>query len=143
MPQLDLTNYFNLIFWSLVTFALLYFTVSRSFCKKIEKLLKQREDNIQRYISGAEELSEQTGVIERQMKHSEAEFLKQIDAVQKKEGKQVFQELERIKKDFFNKSSELKEAHKLCKRKISEDFMHKMSSQSKKIDSLIENYLFK
>ena len=143
MPQLDPSNYFNLIFWSLITFSLIYFTVSKAFCKKVRGIIAQRKNKIEHYINGAEDFVSQREGIERKMKLLEHSFNQQVGKIRKHEDAQMVAAEARIKSDFSESSAKLKQDHKLLKINTAEDFKKKLSSQKKKIDVLVGNYLLR
>ena len=47
LPQLEIFTYSSQIFWLLITFSILYFSLSRVFLPNIQNLLKRREEYIE------------------------------------------------------------------------------------------------
>ena len=47
LPQLEIFTYSSQIFWLLITFSILYFSLSRIFLPNIQNLLKRREEYIE------------------------------------------------------------------------------------------------
>ena len=57
MPQFDINTYYSQIFWLIVTFSLLYIFVYKFIVPKIERVLNNRQSNIQDNIAKADELA--------------------------------------------------------------------------------------
>jgi F-type H+-transporting ATPase subunit b len=47
LPQLEISTYYSQIFWLLITFSILYFSLSRVFLPNIANLLQRREEYIE------------------------------------------------------------------------------------------------
>nr|WP_253308169.1 ATP F0F1 synthase subunit B' [Rickettsia endosymbiont of Ceutorhynchus assimilis] len=57
MPQFDLTNYYSQIFWLIVTFSLLYIVAYKFIVPVAEKILNNRQTNIQDNVEQADKLT--------------------------------------------------------------------------------------
>lgn len=56
MPQLEVVSFSSQIFWLIVTFAFLYFALSRSLLPRIHNVLESRQNKINHDIDRAEQL---------------------------------------------------------------------------------------
>ena len=63
LPQLDLSTYPSLIFWSIVSLFVLYFVISFIVVPKISSVLNNREQNIQNNLIKAKSLKEESDSI--------------------------------------------------------------------------------
>ncbi|HJD66178.1 MAG TPA: ATP F0F1 synthase subunit B' [Rickettsia endosymbiont of Bembidion nr. Transversale] len=83
MPQFDINTYYSQIFWLIVTFSLLYIFVYKFIVPKIERVLNNRQSNIQDNIAKADELALE---IEKLNKYYNAEITRistEIDRLKK------------------------------------------------------------
>ena len=60
MPQLDAHHYLSLTLYSIVSLILIYLTVSRRFCDKIQKAIFLRNQTINNYLLNTKLLNEQS-----------------------------------------------------------------------------------
>ena len=74
MPHLDLTYFFDQSFWCIVVFLLIYFTASRNFYAKYNKIIMSRNEVIQNYIDNSNKILLEATAIEEQLEKSKREL---------------------------------------------------------------------
>ena len=102
MPQLEITTFPSQIFWLIISFAILYFCISRLIIPKISRVLKERELQIEKNISESEILYKKTEDINRKYedlkKETEEESKKIIKNVKDETNKKFLENTNIVKK---------------------------------------------
>ena len=118
MPQLEITTFPSQIFWLIISFAILYFCISRLIIPKISRVLKERELQIEKNISESEILYKKTEDINRKYedlkKETEEESKKIIKNVKDETNKKFLENTNIVKKNLEKilEISEKKISHK-------------------------------
>ena len=103
MPQLEITTFPSQIFWLIISFAILYFCISRLIIPKISRVLKERELQIEKNISESEILYKKTEDINRKYedlkKETEEESKKIIKNVKDETNKKFLENTNIVKKN--------------------------------------------
>ena len=103
MPQLEITTFPSQIFWLIISFAILYFCISRLIIPKISRVLKERELQIEKNISESEILYKKTEDINRKYedlkKETEEESKKIIKNVKDETNKKFLKNTNIVKKN--------------------------------------------
>ncbi|MFY9589251.1 ATP F0F1 synthase subunit B' [Rickettsia endosymbiont of Halotydeus destructor] len=102
MPQFDINNYYSQIFWLIVTFGMLYIATYKFIVPIAEKILSNRQVNIQANVEQADKL---TLEVEKLTKHYNEELTK-ISSEIEIHKKEVINSL---KVDFLLKKTSLEE----------------------------------
>jgi len=121
----------------------MYFTVSKVFCKRVEKIMMQRKNKIGYYINRAENFVNQGEAIKRKMVLLKRSFNEQTIITRKLEREKTADAESLIKNTLVQRQVKLKEDHKLVERNIAESFQKKLHSQRLRMNNLIENYLIR
>lgn len=77
MPQLDPSSFSSQIFWLLITFGLMYLFMARMAIPSVGKVLRNRQDRIQKDIEQAEKLNHEA-------KELKAEYEKSLEITRRK-----------------------------------------------------------
>ena len=103
MPQLEITTFPSQIFWLIISFAILYFCISRLIIPKISRVLKERKLQIEKNISESEILYKKTEDINRKYedlkKETEEESKKIIKNVKDETNKKFLENTNIVKKN--------------------------------------------
>ena len=141
MPHLDLTYFFNQCFWCIFVFLLVYFTAGKQFFLKYTKILKNRKDLINDYITKSKEILEKAKYIEEQIEKSKRALSNDIQEQEKNLRKKIFniknERLITLKKDIENKNL----AHKIFLNKLKENLTQDFNQYSDDIKEKINSYL--
>ena len=141
MPHLDLTYFFNQCFWCIFVFLLVYFTAGKQFFLKYTKILKNRKDLINDYITKSKEILEKAKYIEEQIEKSKRALSNDIQEQEKNLRKKIFniknERLITLKKDIENKNL----AHKIFLNKLKEKLAQDFNQYSDDIKEKINSYL--
>ena len=63
MPQLDISTFFSQVFWLFLSFALLFFLLSKVYLPKIEKIYEKREANLDNNLNAAKKAREEALIL--------------------------------------------------------------------------------
>ena len=83
MPQFDINTYYSQIFWLVFTFSLLYIFVCKFIVPKIEKVLNNRQSNIQDNITKADDLALKVEKLNKYYNEEVAKISTEIDKLKK------------------------------------------------------------
>jgi|TARA_B110000503_G_scaffold120793_1_gene183767 F0F1-type ATP synthase membrane subunit b/b' len=143
MPQLDLDRYSHMIFWSLTILLLLYFTVIKTFCKKIGDIVSAREKEIQELANLEKKHEAERKVLQEDIIACKKRSLVEAEQIETFMSKRLLAEKEVILKGFDSRALEIKNQHKLSMNQLSSKNKSNLCLLSSRIESLVERYLFK
>ena len=143
MPQLDLDHYSHMIFWSLTILLLLYFTVIKTFCKKIGDIVSAREKEIQELANLEKKHEAERKVLQEDIIACKKRSLVEAEQIETFMSKRLLAEKEVILKGFDSRALEIKNQHKLSMNQLSSKNKSNLCLLSSRIESLVERYLFK
>ena len=143
MPQLDLDRYSHMIFWSLTILLLLYFTVVKTFCKKIGDVVSAREKEIQELANLEKKHEAERKVLQEDIIACKKRSLVEAEQIETFMSKRLLAEKEVILKGFDSRVLEIKNQHKLSMNQLSSKNKSNLCLLSSRIESLVERYLFK
>jgi F0F1-type ATP synthase membrane subunit b/b' len=143
MPQLDLDRYSHMIFWSLTILLLLYFTVVKTFCKKIGDVVGAREKEIQELANLEKKHEAERKVLQEDIIACKKRSLVEAEQIETFMSKRLLAEKEVILKGFDSRVLEIKNQHKLSMNQLSSKNKSNLCLLSSRIESLVERYLFK
>ncbi len=142
MPHLDLTYFFDQSFWCITVFLLVYFTASRQFYNKYNKILTNRKEVIQNYIDQSNKMLLKANALEEQLEKSKKELSlklrEQEEHLRAKMYDNKKKRLSFIKKEIENKNL----AHKLFLNNMKETLAKDLKKYSSDIEEKINLYLF-
>ena len=135
MPQLEITTFPSQIFWLIISFAILYFCISRLIIPKISRVLKERELQIEKNISESEILYKKTEDINRKYeglkKETEEESKKIIKNVKDETNKKFLENTNIVKKN-LEKILEISEK-KISNKKINTKSLNTIIKRNSKV----------
>lgn len=142
MPHLDLTYIFNQSFWCIIVFLLVYFTASRQFYNKYNKVLTNRKEVIQHYIDQSNKMLLKANSIEEQLEKSKMELSLRLKEQEERLRAKIYdtkkKRLSLLKKEIENRNF----AHKLFLNNMKETLAKDLKKYSSDIEEKINLYLF-
>ena len=142
MPHLDLTYFFNQSFWCIIVFLLVYFTASRQFYNKYNKVLTNRREVIQNYIDQSNKMLLKANNIEEQLEKSKKELSLRLKE-QEEHLRAIIYDTKKKRLSFLKKEIENRNlAHKLFLNKMKETLDKDLKKYSSDIEEKINLYLF-
>lgn len=142
MPHLDLTYIFNQSFWCITVFLLVYFTESRQFYNKYNKVLTNRKEVIQHYIDQSNKMLLKANSIEEQLEKSKMELSLRLKEEEESLRAKIYdtkkKRLSLLKKEIENRNF----AHKLFLHNMKETLAKDLKNYSSDIEEKINLYLF-
>ncbi|MFK7760626.1 MAG: hypothetical protein AB8B46_00660 [Candidatus Midichloriaceae bacterium] len=142
MPHLDLTYIFNQSFWCIIVFLLVYFTASRQFYNKYNKVLTNRKEVIQHYIDQSNKMLLKANSIEEQLEKSKMELSLRLKEQEERLRAKIYdtkkKRLSLLKKEIENRNF----AHKLFLNNMKETLAKDLKNYSSDIEEKINLYLF-
>lgn len=102
MPQFDINTYYSQIFWLVVTFSLLYIFVCKFIVPKIEKVLNNRQSNIQDNIIKADDLALKVEKLNKYYNEEVAKISTEVDKLKK-------EKIDSLETEFSIKKSNLEQ----------------------------------
>lgn len=143
MPHLDLTYFFNQSFWCIIVFLLVYFTASRNFYAKYNKIIMSRNEVIQNYIDKSNKILLEAATIEEQLEKSKRELSLYLQQQEERIRAKIYdirrERLSILKKEIENRNL----AHKLFLNNMKGELAHDLKQYSSEIEEKINLYLFK
>ena len=143
MPQLEISTFPSQIFWLVVTFLMLYLMLWKVIIPKISYVIKRREEEIKNSIHVAEQIYEDTKIINEEFeeikKETEEEARTIINNLKEITNKKIIKNTELLKKNLEKKLKKsekkiLKEKNKVLNNinkislNISQEIIKKVSS---------------
>jgi F0F1-type ATP synthase membrane subunit b/b' len=141
MPQLELTNYLNLLLWSLVTFVLLYFTVSTVLCCKISCILSKRKAYINKYNDSISEFINKKNRIEKGIALIQDNLLLDIDKITKLAAQDLESAEKKISKKLHAETIYLRKEYTFLKNNTAARLQQSFNVEKERINKLVKNYL--
>lgn len=83
MPQFDINTYYSQIFWLIITFSLLYIFVCKFIVPNIERVLNNRQSNIQDNIAKADALALEVEKLNKSYNEEVTRISTEIDKLKK------------------------------------------------------------
>ncbi len=142
MPHLDLTYFFDQSFWCIVVFLLIYFTASRNFYAKYNKIIMSRNGVIQDYIDKSNNILLKAIAIEEQLEKSKKQLSLRLQQQEERIRAKIYdtrrERLSILKKEIENRNL----AHKLFLNNMKGELAHDLKKYSSEIEEKINLYLF-
>ncbi len=103
MPHLDFSTFAGQVFWLAVTFAALYFVVSRSILPRIGGVVEDRGKHIADDLERAENLNDEAETVEKKYQHELAESSERARALLDESSRKAKEKLESKRHDLVAK----------------------------------------
>ena len=142
MPHLDLTYLFNQSLWCIIVFLLVYFTASRQFYNKYNKVLTNRKEVIQNYIAQSNKMLLKASNIQEQLEKSKKELSLKLKEQEESLRAKIYDTKQRRLSILKNEIGSRNIAHKLFLNKMKETLAKDLKKYSSDIEEKINLYLF-
>lgn len=131
MPQFDINTYYSQIFWLIVTFSLLYIFVYKFIVPKIERVLNNRQSNIQDNIAKADELALEIEKLNKYYNEEITRISTEIDRLKK-------EKIDSLEAEFLIKKNNLEQnLRKLINQNIKDIKLVAEKFRTSKVDATI------
>ncbi|WP_341792511.1 ATP F0F1 synthase subunit B' [Rickettsia endosymbiont of Gonocerus acuteangulatus] len=131
MPQFDINTYYSQIFWLIVTFSLLYIFVYKFIVTKIERVLNNRQSNIQDNIAKADELAFEIEKLNKYYNEEITRISTEIDRLKK-------EKIDSLEAEFLIKKNNLEQnLRKLINQNIKDIKLVAEKFRTSKVDATI------
>lgn len=131
MPQFDINTYYSQIFWLIITFSLLYIFVCKFIVPNIERVLNNRQSNIQDNIVKADALALEVEKLNKSYNEEVTRISTEIDKLKK-------EKIDSLEVEFSIKKSNLEQnLLKLINQNIKDIKLVAEKFRTSKIDATI------